>query len=342
MLKRDKSADGTFVFAVRTTGIYCRPSCPGRRPKIENVVFFKNAEAARRRGYRACLRCHPDQPNGDGRQIKLIERVCRFIEREEESSSLTDLSKQFGLSPYHLQRTFKRVVGISPRQYADELRLKRLKGSLKKGGKVTTALYDSGYGSSSTLYGQAAKRLGMTPVNYKSGAQATTISYSTVNCPLGWLLIAKTERGVCALSLGDSASELIDWLKEEFPGATFNKDTEELAAYSNTILSYLRGEQPHCDLPLDVRATAFQRIVWEALRHIPYGIVRTYSEIAEAIGQPEAVRAVARACATNPVSLVVPCHRVVRKSGNLAGYRWGIKRKEALLNLEKQNKTKGK
>jgi AraC family transcriptional regulator of adaptative response/methylated-DNA-[protein]-cysteine methyltransferase len=338
VLKRDKSADGEFVYAVRSTSIYCRPSCPSRRPGANNVVFFDSGKSAQQEGYRPCLRCNPDFNQLKSKQVDLVERICRFIQSGEQPPSLTDLAVEFNLSSYHLQKTFKKVVGISPRQYADEIRVNRLKSHLKKGTLVTDALYEAGYGSSSSLYEQAVERLGMTPVHYKSGAARVTIIYSTVRCPLGWLLIAKTSKGVCALSLGDSPGELIDWLKEEFPRGSVIEDDREGQGYVAQVLQYLRGEQPHCDLPLDVRSTAFQRIVWQELRRIPYGAVRTYGEIAEAIGQPSAVRAVARACATNPVSIVVPCHRVVRKTGNLGGYRWGLKRKEALLALEKRKK----
>lgn len=207
---------------------------------------------------------------------------------------------------------------------------------------MTEALYEAGYGSSSTLYEQAADRLGMTPAHYKSGAIQSAITYATARCPLGWLLIANTTKGICALSLGDSPQDLLNWLEAEFPGAKLTKDINDSQGYAAHVLSYLRGEQPHCDLPVDVRSTAFQAMVWQELRRIPYGAIRSYSEIAEAIGQPAAVRAVARACATNPVSLVVPCHRVVRKTGNLGGYRWGLKRKKALLELEKGKALKRK
>jgi AraC family transcriptional regulator, regulatory protein of adaptative response / methylated-DNA-[protein]-cysteine methyltransferase len=338
VLERDKRVDGQFVYGVRSTRIYCRPSCPSRRPKPENVVFFENIESARKEGYRACLRCHPDHANGNSSHIKLVAQVCQFIEENDQPPSLSSLAEQFKLSPYHLQRTFKKVAGITPRQYADELRLKRLKGQLKKGAQVTNAIYDSGYGSSSSLYEQATERLGMTPVNYKSGAAELRVTFSTVRSPLGWLLIGKTDKGICALSLGDSPNELIDWLHEEFPKANVTRDDADSQKYVASVLKYLQGEQPHCDLPLDVRATAFQRMVWEELKRIPYGAIRSYSEVAKAIGKPSAVRAVAHACATNPVSIVVPCHRVLRKGGNLGGYRWGLRRKEALLQMEKNRK----
>jgi len=336
VLERDKHSDGTFVYAVRSTGIYCRPSCPSRRPNLDQVVFFDDATSAQENGFRPCLRCHPRRSGGDPARLDLIQRICKFIEQTSEIPSLADLARQFNLSPHHLQKIFKKTVGITPHQYADELRLKRFKHELKKGTAVTTALYQAGFASSSSVYERSVKRLGMTPVHYSLGAHQIAVYYSTVHCRLGWLLIARTVRGICALSLGDSADKLVAWLKEEFPKASLTQEDENLEEYIKTTLHYLNGKQPHCDLPLDLKATAFQRSVWEELRRIPYGTTRSYSQIAYAIGRPTASRAVARACASNPVSLVVPCHRVVRQGGDLGGYRWGIKRKKALLELERR------
>ena len=272
---------------------------------------------------------------GDHTKVILVERVCKYIENRQQLPSLAELASQFSLSSHHLQKTFKGIVGISPHQYADEFRLQRLKRKLKNGKSVTAALYEAGYNSSSVVYERASKQLGMTPVNYRSGAHKLNISYSTANCPLGVLLVARTEKGICAVSLADSPKPLLDWLGTEFPKAIIVPDVNGLKHDVAQILQYLKGKQPHCNLPLDLRATAFQRRVFEELRRIPYGQTRSYSDIAASLGSPSASRAVARACASNLVSLLVPCHRVIRKTGNLGGYRWGLNRKAALLKLEK-------
>jgi AraC family transcriptional regulator of adaptative response/methylated-DNA-[protein]-cysteine methyltransferase len=335
VLARDRRHDGIFVYAVRSTGIYCRPSCPARRPQREQVQFFARPAQAEQAGFRACRRCHP---NGDAPAdplLDVVEQVCRVLaEPCDKPPTLDELARQFHVSPAHLQRAFKRIVGVSPRQYADEQRLGRFKQQLKAGEPVTHALYESGYGSSSTVYEQAVTQLGMTPTAYKSGGMDARIVYSVAPCALGHLLVAMTERGVCAVRLGDSEAALEATLRDEFPAAVIARDDEQLRSTMAMLLDYLRGEQPHLDLPLDIRATAFQRRVWEALRAIPYGSTRSYREVAEAIGQPKAVRAVAHACAANPVALVVPCHRVVGSDGSLHGYRWGVERKRALLEQE--------
>ena len=335
VLQRDRQRDGTFVYAVRSTGIYCRPSCPSRRPQREQVQFFARPAQAEQAGFRACRRCHP---NGDAPAdplLHIVEQVCRVLaELGDKPPTLDELARQFHVSPSHLQRAFKRIVGVSPRQYADEQRLGRFKQQLKEGEPVTHALYESGYGSSSTVYEQTVTQLGMTPTAYKSGGVDARIVYSVAPCLLGQLLVAATERGVCAVRLGDSEVTLETALRDEFPAAVIERDDEQIHSTMAMLHDHLRGEQPHLDLPLDIRATAFQRRVWEALRAIPYGSTRSYRDVAEAIGQPKAVRAVARACATNPVALVVPCHRVVGSDGSMSGYRWGVERKRALLEQE--------
>lgn len=337
VLRKDAACDGEFVYAVRTTGVYCRPSCPSRRPRRENTLFFSIPEAAEQSGFRACLRCRPGNVPVRDPQLDLVQRVCRLIEATPETESpltLEGLGDAVGLSPFHLQRVFKRALGITPRQYAEEWRVRRLKESLRGGEKVTNALYDSGYNSSSTLYAGVQDHLGMTPSAYRRGGEHMRIGYAIVPCYLGNLLVAATERGVCAVRMGDSAGELEGILRREFHAASIHQDEEALGGWVREILAYLEGAQLNLDLPLDLKATAFQRRVWQELRAIPYGATRSYSRVAEAMGSPRAARAVATACASNPVALVIPCHRVVREDGSLGGYRWGIERKKALLERE--------
>jgi AraC family transcriptional regulator of adaptative response/methylated-DNA-[protein]-cysteine methyltransferase len=334
--ERDAAWDGRFVYAVRSTGIYCRPSCPSRRPRRSQVVFYPLPEAAERCGYRPCRRCRPRQAIAADPHVELVRGTCRYIETHLESSlSLQTLSEQAGLSPFHLQRTFKRVTGITPRQYADACRLGVLKSRLKERRTVTMAMVEAGYGSSSRLYERAASQLGMTPATYRRGGRAMHIRYTCADCPLGRLLLGGTERGICAVYLGDRDDKLEAELSREFPAAEVCRDNDGLSAWVNELVNHLHGQQPHLDLPLDVRATAFQWRVWQELQAIPYGRTRSYREIARALGQPSAARAVARACATNPVSVIIPCHRVVREDGGLGGYRWGLERKQALLDHEK-------
>jgi AraC family transcriptional regulator of adaptative response/methylated-DNA-[protein]-cysteine methyltransferase len=336
---RDVSADGLFFYAVRSTGIYCRPTCPSRRPNRDQVMFFRLPEAAEQAGFRACQRCHPRNATPHDPQVELIGRACRYIaEHVERAPTLEEIGQAVGLSPHHLQRTFKRVMGITPRQYAEACRVDRLKTRLKQGDNVTTALYEAGYGSSSRLYEQAPARLGMTPATYRRGGLGARIGYTIANTRLGRLLVAATERGICFVSLGDDDAVLEAALASEYSAAEITRDHgDELSEWIEAILSYLDGEEPHLDLPLDIQATAFQWRVYEALRAIPYGSTRSYRAVAEALGQPTAARAVARACATNPVALVVPCHRVIGEDGGLRGYRWGVERKRALLDQESRD-----
>lgn len=335
VLSRDTDADGTFVYAVTTTGIYCRPSCPSRRPHREHVAFFTLPELAEQEGYRPCKRCLPHKTASPDPQVEVIGQACRYIEAHyEDSPSLSDLGAHVGLSPPHLQRTFKQIVGVTPRQYLETCRINKLKIRLKEGDNVTTALYEVGYGSSSRLYEKAPARLGMTPGVYRRGGKGMYIRYTIVDCSLGRLLVGATGRGVCAVSLSDSDEELENALFGDYPAAEITRAQEGLGGWVNVLLKYLDGKQPHLDLPLDVQATAFQSMVWKELQTIPYGATRSYSEVAEAIGRPSAVRAVGRACATNRVSLVIPCHRVVCKDGGLGGYRWGLDRKRKLLEQE--------
>ncbi len=333
---RNAAFDGAFVYAVASTGIYCRPSCPSRRPGRRRVTFFAAPEAAEHAGYRSCRRCRPRAIPARDARVEAVRRACRFIEAHDDGPpTLAALAADVGLSPYHLQRTFKRIVGVTPRQYADARRLGRLKTMLRAGDQVTGALYEAGYGSSSRLYERAPAQLGMTPATYRRGGAGARIGYAIAPCPLGRVLVAATARGISAVYLGDDEAALEAELRREYPAAEIARDDAGLGRWVAALVEHLDGRRPHLDLPLDVRATAFQRQVWEALQAIPYGATRSYGEIARAIGRPTAVRAVARACATNPVSVVVPCHRVVAADGGLAGYRWGTERKRALLAKER-------
>lgn len=339
VLARDASYDGRLFFGVRSTGIYCRPTCPARRPRREQVVFFQIPEAAESAGFRSCLRCKPRERVKTDPQVEMVRRACAYIETHLESSpTLEDLSVAIGISPYHLQRVFKRVAGISPRQYAEAFRLSRFKSGVKHGRSVTEAMYGAGYGSSSRLYEHAPSRLGMTPAAYRRGGKGTRITYAIAECSLGSLLVAATEKGVCSVRLGDSRREMEGELRNEYPAADIKRDDAALHKWVEQLLNHLAGKLPHVDLPLDVKATAFQWKVWENLREIPYGTTKSYGEVARAIGRPTATRAVARACATNPVALVIPCHRVIREDKSLGGYRWGLDRKKKILANEKDSK----
>jgi AraC family transcriptional regulator of adaptative response/methylated-DNA-[protein]-cysteine methyltransferase len=337
VVARDAARDGEFVFAVSSTGVYCRPSCAARRPKRENVRFFAKPEQAEHAGYRACLRCRPKSFSGNT-ESDVAKAICRFIEQHlDEPLTLDRLGKEFHQSPFHLQRRFKAVLGITPREYADSCRLRLLKRNLQAGDSVTRAMYDAGYGSSSRLYERTASQLGMTPDKYRRGAIAAAIRYTCADSPLGRMLIAATERGICAIQFGRSDGELIEGLKREFPFAARKSDDSGLRHWVTALLKQIRGKDLDSSLPLDIRATAFQRRVWEYLQSIPFGATRSYSQVAKAIGRPSATRAVARACATNPVAVAIPCHRVVRRDGSMGGYRWGIDRKKTLLEMEQRS-----
>jgi AraC family transcriptional regulator, regulatory protein of adaptative response / methylated-DNA-[protein]-cysteine methyltransferase len=337
VVARDATHDGEFVFAVSSTGVYCRPSCAARRPRRENVRFFLRPEAAEQAGYRACLRCRPKAWSGNAESDN-VKAICRFIEQHlDEPLTLDRLGKEFDQSPFHLQRRFRAVVGITPREYADSCRLRTLKRNLQAGDSVTRAMYDAGYGSSSRLYERTASQLGMTPDKYRRGAIAATIRYTLTDSPLGRMLIAATDRGICAIQFARTDGELIEGLKREFPFAMRKTDDGGLKSWVSALLHHMRGKDQDSALPLDIRATAFQRRVWAYLQSIPFGETKSYSQVAKAIGEPSACRAVARACATNPVAVAIPCHRVVREDGSMGGYRWGIERKKALLEMEQSS-----
>ncbi len=336
VVERDASWDGQFVYAVRSTGIFCNPSCASRQPKRENVAFFAAPHEAQAAGFRACKRCRPLEALDAGAQLDVVQRACRIIEdRLENPPNLDELAQMLHISPAHFHRTFKQATGLTPRQYAAGRKTELLKAQLRNGASVTDALYDTGYSSSSRLYEQSGARLGMTPGQYRQGGQGMQIRYALSDCTLGRLLVAATAQGVCAVRFGDDDDALIGELREEFPGAVISPDETGLQTWTNVLVQHLQGSHPRLDLPLVLRATAFQLRVWEALRNIPYGETRSYAEVAQAIGQPAAVRAVANACAANPAALITPCHRVVRSDGSPGGYRWGMQRKQALLERER-------
>lgn len=336
VVSKDARFDGQFVFAVSSTGVYCRPSCPSRRAHRERVKFFELPEAAERAGFRACLRCQPQRARVLDPQVELVQRICRVLNSSEtQTVKLAELAAHAGVSPFHLQRTFKRVMGISPRQYLAARRFGNFKAAVRKGDSVTTALYESGFNSSSRLYEHAAEELGMTPATYSRGGRGVKITYTIVSSSMGRLLVAMTERGVCAVRMGDNDAGLKQDLVAEFPQAQIMRDDSGLREQVQKILNHLDRNEPRLDLPLDIRSTAFQRQVWEKLRAIPYGQTVSYGDVAKALGKPGAVRAVGRACATNPVALVIPCHRVVREDRSLGGYRWGLERKKKLLESER-------
>src|SRR5271168_2155292 len=301
---RDASQDGSFVFAVSSTGVYCRPSCPSRRPRRDNVAFFRRPDEAEKAGYRACLRCKPESAgHGPAEEARAI---CRYIEQHlDEPLTLARLGTEFHQSPFHLQRTFKSVLGITPRAYADSCRMNQLKGNLRAGHSVTRSMYDAGYSSSSRLYERTASQLGMTPDKYRRGAIAAPIRYTFADSPLGRMLIAATDKGICAIQFANSDAELEQGLRHEFPFAIRRRDDEAMRGWKEDLLRQMRGQRLNAALPLDIQATAFQRRVWTHLQKIPFGETRSYAAVAKAIGQPTATRAVARACATNPVAVAI-------------------------------------
>ncbi len=330
---RDRGRDGQFVLAVRTTGIYCRPSCPARKPNRANVLFFADADAAERAGFRACRRCKPRSPLAP--REEMIARATAWLDEHlEERVTLSRLAEAVGVSPAHIQRTFTEVTGVSPRQYVAARRLQGAKSRLRNGDDVTTALYAAGYGSSSRFYAQVRSELGMTPSSYRKSGKDMTIAYATADTSLGRLLVAATEQGICAVSLGTTDRLLEQSLTAEYPRASIRRDDDAVRPWLDSVLAALQNQKPLPALPLDVPGTPFQREVWRTLRTIPAGERRTYGEVAAVLGNPKAARAVASACAANPAAIVIPCHRVVRADGETGGYRWGAERKQALLAAE--------
>jgi len=333
---RDASADGRFFYSVKTTGVYCRPSCGARAPRPENVAFHDSAQAAERAGFRPCRRCRPDQPALAQQHAQAVAALCRFIEQAEGTPTLDALAQRAGMSPYHLHRVFKQVTGLTPRAYAAAHRARRLReGLAREGASVTEAIYDAGYNASSRFYEESGGMLGMTPSAWRAGGADTDIRFAIGQCSLGAILVACSARGVCAITLGDDPELLARELQDRFAQARLIGGDAQFEALVARVVGLVEAPGRGADLPLDVRGTAFQQRVWQALRDIPAGRTASYSEIAERIGAPTAVRAVAQACAANPVAVAIPCHRVVRRDGDLSGYRWGVARKRALLQREK-------
>jgi len=331
-LHRDARADGSFVFAVQSTHIYCRPSCPARRPLRRNTLFFRTAQDAESQGFRPCRRCRPKQQDS---ATALVQQVASVLSNASgDSFRLRSLAVQVNSSPAQLRRAFRRTTGLSPKEFEQAFRLARFKKMLREGSSITEALYACGYGSSSRLYEKTNAHLGMTPASYRKGGAGMQIGYTVANTSLGKVLVAATERGVSAVYLGENEKSLVEELHKEYANAEIVRAAAGNESWLSEIVRRVEGNAPSVDLPLDVQATAFQRRVWRELQKIPRGTTRTYTQVARALGKPQSVRAVARACATNPVSIVVPCHRVIRTDGTLAGYRWGLQRKQKLLERE--------
>ena len=331
---RDARADGKFFYAVRSTGVYCRPSCASRLARPENVEFYATGAAAERAGFRPCKRCKPDQPALDKRHAAKVATICRLIENADEVSSLGELARKAGLSTFHFHRVFKAVTGLTPRAYAAAHRATRIRTELAGNGTVTDAIYGAGYGSNGRFYETSNQVLGMTPSNYRAGGANTEIRFAIGECSLGSILVAQSKRGVCAILLGDDPAALARDLQDRFPRAALvggDRGFEKLVA---KVVGFVEAPALGLDLPLDVRGTAFQQRVWNALRKIPAGATASYTEIAKRIGAPKSVRAVGHACAANALAIAIPCHRVVRTDGALSGYRWGVERKRALLRRE--------
>lgn len=334
VLARDPAADGTFYYGVRTTGVYCRPSCPARRARPENISLFVTPAEAERAGFRACRRCLPKSDTPAARQAALVTRACRMIEESESAPSLAMLAVGAGLSPSHFHRLFKRIAGLTPTQYAAAARENRLRHGLTQAASVTEAIFAAGYNSSGRFYEQASAVLGMTPKAFRAGGAAAAIRYAIDDCALGKVLVAQSAKGICAVLFGDKSADLVRELGTRFPKADIAEGRGAFAGAVAAVIALIDAPRQGLGLPLDVRGTAFQKRVWQELARIPAGVTASYGEIAARIGAPKAVRAVAGACAANPLGVVIPCHRAVRSDGSLAGYRWGVARKRALLKKE--------
>ena len=342
LTKRDSLACGEFVYGVLTTGVYCRPNCTSRLPHRENVRFFETGKDAERAGFRPCKRCKPESTDWKQPQTRAVLKACRMIAEADEPLSLKELAHAAGLSPFHFQRLFKKIVGVTPKQYAMEKRSNRVREHLREDSTVTNAMYHAGFGSSSRFYEKATATLGMKPSIYKNGAQDMRIRFAIAPCFLGWVLVAATAQGICAIDFGDSPETLEEGLHRRFPKAEIHAPDPDFTAMVAKVLTFL--EDPHrgrLDLPLEVQGTAFQRRVWQILQEIPPGDTVSYTDIASRIGKPNAARAVAQACAANPIAVAIPCHRVVRGNGQLGGYRWGIERKRVLLERESRGSEQG-
>jgi len=342
VLTRDKASDGEFFYAVRTTGVYCRPSCPSRRGKRENVQFFDTVEAAERAGFRPCMRCKPNMAatldaQNNARHADMVAAACRYIEAEEEMPELEDIARAVGASASHFHRLFKAFTGMTPKEYSDAHRGRKVRSALEaQHTSVTNAIYEAGYNSSSRFYEASDKVLGMKPSSYKSGGQNETIRFAIGQSSLGAVLAAESAKGVCAILMGDDPHELIIDLEKRFPNAELIGADRHFEDHIAQIIGFVENPRIGLDLPLDLRGTVFQERVWQALREIPFGKTVSYSELAQMIGLPKSTRAVAQACGANKIAVAVPCHRVVRNDGGLSGYRWGVERKRELLEKENQ------
>jgi AraC family transcriptional regulator of adaptative response/methylated-DNA-[protein]-cysteine methyltransferase len=334
VIGRDARADGTFFYSVETTGIFCRPSCPSRRPRPENVRFHETAAAAQRDGFRPCRRCRPTETGLAARHAGLVEAACRAIDAADEPPSLGDLARAAGMSRFHFHRIFRSITGVTPRAYAAAARARRVRETLGRTATVTEAIYGAGFNSSGRFYAATDALLGMTPTSYRSGGSGERIHCAVGASSLGAVLVAATQKGICAITLGDDPSNLMRDLQARFPRASVIEGDAEFQKLVARVIALVEAPAHAVSLPLDVRGTAFQQRVWEVLRQIPAGTTASYTEVARRIGSPRAVRGVAAACAANPAAVAIPCHRVVRRDGSLAGYRWGLERKRALLERE--------
>ena len=335
LMRRDPAADGAFYYSVRTTGVYCRPSCAARLARRENVRFHASCEEAEQAGFRPCKRCKPNELALADRQAVAVAKACRAIEQAEQMPNLDELADIAGMSRFHFHRVFKALIGVTPKAYADRLRVQRTREELKQSSSVTEAIYGGGYGSSGRFYAGTAAALGMTPTRFRAGGSGEEIRFAIGACRLGAILVAATGMGICAILLGDDPHQLVRDVQDQFPNAQLiggDRDFEQIVAQ---VIAFVEAPDQEFKLPLDIHGTAFQQRVWEALRRIPAGSTASYAEIAKQLGHPNAARAVAQACASNAVAVAIPCHRVVRTDGSLSGYRWGIERKRALLDSER-------
>lgn len=335
IVRRDRDADGQFFYSVRTTGVYCRPSCASRRARRENIAFYATTAEAEKAGFRPCKRCKPDRPPLAVQYADRIARACRVIERSESAPTLNELAKSARLSPYHFHRVFKAVTGVTPKAYATAHRARLTRDSLRSPASVTQAIYDSGFNSNAPFYAQSKDVLGMRPRQFRAGGADTAIRFAVGQSSLGAVLVAATDKGVCSILLGDDPEALVRDLQDRFNRAELIGGDADFERWVARVVGMVEQPALGLDLPLDIRGTAFQQRVWQALRKIPAGSTVSYAEMARRIGSPAAVRAVAGACAANPLAIAIPCHRVVRTDGDLSGYRWGIERKRALLDRER-------
>lgn len=332
--RRDTEADGAFFYAVKTTGVYCRPACAARLPRRENVEFFPSTESARASGYRACKRCRPDELSRRATHIATIERICREFECLNDFPKLGTLAASAGLSTFHFHRLFKTVTGVTPRAYFAACRTRKMQRELRRADSVTEAIYEAGFNSSGRFYAATDESLGMTPTSFRRGGDGAAIQFGVGECSLGSILVAATDRGLCSILLGDDPAALVRDLEDRFPKAELHAGDANFEAWMATVIGFVEAPDAALQLPLDIRGTAFQRKVWEALRQIPFGSTLSYRDVAERIGVPKSYRAVAQACGANPLAIAIPCHRVLRNDGALSGYRWGIERKQQLLARE--------